>query len=68
MIITTFFPLELPRLPGMRQIVHHVTEGHKGKKITMSIDGESIEATILSIEKVKDGFLTTVEIDDMLIA
>jgi hypothetical protein len=66
--IETFFPIEFPRLPGMRHAVRLATESSVGKTIYMKIDDQELEATIVSIRHAVqngvNGLAVTTEIED----
>jgi hypothetical protein len=62
--ITTFFPLELPRLPGIGRAMKTVCGGSVGKPVGVFVGARQTVGTVVSIVRVEGGVATTIDIDD----
>lgn len=64
MKVSTFFPVSLPRLPGVDRVIKHICSNATGTTMTMTIDGDEMEATIVEMRHVKGGFEITTEVPE----
>lgn len=69
MRIKTHFPLDLPHIPLVPhhtrdKILRKVLKEQVGKVVTVEVDGEEFEATIVEIRQVDGGFDTVVEYEE----